>query len=212
MRYFILVLATCFAVLAGCADEQSKPPASPSPTRSLVMSEGTSSGDGLSISNGNVVVKENEPGIVFATVTTPGQPRRIVYFVVFNHDRANAGINTEAGSTGATADTFHRITTYGKTSTVRYEVVLKNETESIEAETITIDDKVFDSTQGRVFLIDMKQSPPSVTQFNVDLPVELPELTATDATEQFAQDTLDTIRTVNDAVDTFCRTIETGDD
>jgi len=212
MRYFSLVLTTCVALLAGCADEQSKPPASPSPTRSLVMSEGTSSGDGLSISNGNVVVKENEPGIAFATVTTPGQPRRIVYFVVFNHDRPHSGITTEGGSTGATADTFHTITTYGKASTVRYEVVLKKETESIEAETISIDDKVFDSTQGRVFLIDMKQNPPSATQFNFDLPADLPELTATDATEQFAQDTLNAIRTADEAVDAFCRTIETADD
>ncbi|WP_145391369.1 hypothetical protein [Stieleria neptunia] len=208
MQDFTLILVTSVTVLVGCTGGQPNLSDASSQPQHLIMSEGSSTSDGLSISNGNVVVKENQPGVAFATVTLPGQSKRIAYFLVFNHDRPNAGVTSEGGSRGATASTSHTINTYGNESTAKYELVLKSGADSIETETISIDDEAFGSSKGRVFLIDMKLDPPGVSQFHLDLPTEVPELKETEATEQFSHDALTAMRKADQAVDAFCRAIE----
>ncbi|MBL8814410.1 MAG: hypothetical protein JNL58_00155 [Planctomyces sp.] len=208
VQYLKLMLVIGVTVLAGCTGGEPTPSSAPTQYQELIMSEGNSTSDALSISNGNVVVKANQPGVAFATVTPPGQSRRIAYFLVFNHDPSNSGVKTEGESTRASAQTFHTISTYGHESTVKYEVVLKSGTESIETESITLNGEAIDSSKGRLLLIDMKHDPPGVSQFNVDLPTELRELKEPDDTEQFSQNTLNEIRKAEMIVDAFCQAIE----
>ncbi|WP_252853280.1 hypothetical protein [Aeoliella straminimaris] len=208
MHYLTRSLIAGVTVLVGCTGSQPNSINAPSKPDHLIMGEGSSISDGLSISNGNVVVIDDQPGIAFATVTPPGQSKRVAYFLVFNHDRPNARVKTEGGSSGSTANTFHTINTFGNECTVEYDVVLKDGTESIETESISISDTEYDSSKGRVFLIDMEATPPSVTQLNLDLPADVPALKEPDATKQFGQDTLNAFRKADKSVDDFCRSIE----
>jgi hypothetical protein len=209
MHYVTVILIAGVTVVAGCTGNQPNPTNAPSAPQRLIMAEGNSMSDGLSISSGNVVVIENQPGIAFATVTTPGQSKRVAYFAVFNHNRPNAGVKTECGSSGSSANTFHTINTFGNECTVKYAVVLKEGAEPIATESISISDKEYDSSKGRVFLIDMEATPPRVTQIKLDLPIDVPALKETDATEQFGHATLNAFRKADKTVDGFCRSIET---
>ncbi|QDV23844.1 hypothetical protein [Aureliella helgolandensis] len=209
MQYLTRLLITGVAVLVGCTGKQPNPTNVPSKPQHLIMSEGNATSDGLSVSSGNVVVIENQPGIAFATVTIPKQPKRVAYFLVFNHDGPNVGVKTESESSGASGNTFHTINTYGKECTANYEVVLQEETEAVKTETVSIDDKAYDSSKGRVFLIDMKLDPPNVTQVNLHMPNNVPDLKVeTDATRQFGDDTVNALRKASKTVNEFCRSIE----
>ncbi len=196
-RIFIAVAI----VLAGCNGT--------SPNQ-LLMGEGVTTSDDLSVTNGNVIVKEGQPGIAFAFATKPGQSKEFTYFLVFNHDFPNDGVNmkTQSHTDVSTADTSHTITAFGTDCKVEYRVALKADTRTVETETTLIADAPYDPSKGKLFLIDMKTTPPTVTQLHLELPSEIPNLKETDATEKFGQDTLNGLRKADKTVDDFCERIE----
>lgn len=124
---------------------------------------------------------------------------------MFNHDLANdAGVKIECDSDGTTANTSHTLTCFSNECTVAYKVVLAEDSHAVDTETITID-KPYDPAKGRVFLIDMKVAPLAVTQLNLELPADVPSLTATDATQEFGRATLTALREGDTTVDDFCQ-------
>ena len=202
MRTITLIFIVGTTVLAGCNDTSRN---------QIVMGEGQATSGDLSVTTGNVIVKEGQPGIAFAFAMTPGQSREFTYFLVFNHDFPNGGVKTQSGAAGSTADTSHTITAFGTDCAVEYLVELDADTRAVETETILVADAPYDPSKGKLFLIDMKATPPTVTQLNLELPSEIPNLKETDAAETFGQNTLNGLRKTDKTVDQFCRRIKTHD-
>ena len=202
MHNFTLIFIAGAIVLAGCNGT--------SPSQ-ILMGEGTATSDDLSVTSGNVILKEGQPGIAFAFATKPGQSKEFTYFVVFNHDLGNGDVNVKSigNSDGSTAHTFHSITAFGTDCKVEYRVGLKADRKTVETETTLIADAPYDPSKGKLFLIDMKATPPTVTQLNLELPSEIPNLKETDSVEKFSLDTLNGLRKTDKTVDEFCRRIET---
>ncbi len=200
-----LPLVLGIALLAGCDADEMAGTGDPSSDERIIYAEGSAVSDGLSISSGNVIIQSNQPGIAFATVTTPEQPKSLAYFLVFNHDLANkAGVKTGCGSNGTTANTFHTLNCFGNQCTVAYKIVLENDAHDVAIEELTIG-KSFDPDNGRVFLIDMKVAPPELTQLKLQLPADVPSLKATHETQKFGQATLTALRKADPTVDDFCQ-------
>jgi hypothetical protein len=200
MHNATLIFIICVIVVAGCNRG--------SPSK-MILGEGQSTAEGLSLTNGNVILKEGQPGLAFAFATKPSQSKEFTYILVFNHDFPNGGIGTQSNSGGLTASTSHAITAFGADCKVEYRVGLNAVRKAVETEAILIADAPFDPTKGKLFLVDMKASPPTVTQLNLELPSHIPDLKETDAMERFAQDTLEGLRKTDKTVDEFCRRIET---
>ena len=174
----------------------------------IVYGEGVAKSDGLSVTNGNVNLKEGQPGIACAFVIKPGRTREVTYFLVFNHDFPIGGFGTDGGSDGLTASSSHTITAFGASCKVEYRVGLNADRKTVETEATLIAGKPFDPSKGKLFLIDMKSTPPTVTQLNLELPSPIPDLEETDAVEKFTQNSLKGLRKTDKAVDEFCRRIE----
>ncbi len=48
----------------------------------------------------------------------------------------------------------------------------------------------YDTSKGKLLLIDMKTAPPVVTQVNLELPTEIPSLKESEAAEKFGENRL----------------------
>lgn len=201
MHRFTLVFVVSFSFLMGCLpDEPSH----------ITMAEGNATTDGLSISNGNYILKEGQPGVAFATVTTPGQSKKMAYFLAFNHSMPDAGVGTESNGNGSNANTLHTLRSFGRECTVKYGVDLGEEAQATVEERLSIDAEPYDLSEGRVFLINTESSPSSITQLDLDLPTDVPPLKEVDATQEFGYSTLRALRRADKTVDEFCQSIDAG--
>ncbi len=200
MHNATLIFIFCAIVVAGCNHVS---------TSKIIYGEGQVSTEGLSVTNGNVILKEGQPGLAFAFATKPSQSKEFTYILVFNHDFPNGGVGTQSSLNGLMASTSHTITAFGANCKVEYRVGMNADRKAVDTEAILISDAPFDPSKGKLFLVDMKASPPTVTQLNLELPSQIPDLTETDAMERFAHDTLDGLRKTDKTVDEFCRRIET---
>lgn len=200
MQNSMLIFLAAVLALTGCNRT--------SPSK-MVLGEGQVKSDDLSATSGNLILKEGAPGIEFAFVTKPGKSKEFTYFVVFNHDFPQGGIDTRSNSDGLKAHTLHTITAFGNDCKVEYDVKLKEDRKTVDSETTTIADAPYDPAKGKFFLIDIKTTPPTVTQLNPELPSQIPDLSETEAAEKFGQDTLNGLRKTNKQIDEFCKQIET---
>ena len=203
MRRLTMIVLSCAAFIVGC-DRASHTPSH------LVMGEGSAVSDNLAVSNGNVILKENQPGILFAFVTKPAQSKQFTYFVVFNHDfptGATNAINTSSTSDGSSANTFHTINAFGAECKVEYHVTLTDDGKNVQKETTSVADKSYEQSKGKLFLIDMKTDPPTVVQTSLDLPSVIPDLQDTESAEKFGLDALQDLRQADETVDEFCKAI-----
>lgn len=172
----------------------------------LILGGGSATSDGLSLSSGNVVVREHQPGVAFATVTAPSQKKRVAYFIVFSHDRAD--VKSASTNNGVEATTFHTIDSFGKKCSVHYRITLKDPMRSVE--TLAVGTRDFEVSKGRVFLIDLRPDEPKVTQVAAEEFGTLPERTDVETTEKFARSALKALRQTNEDIDRFSKTLESG--
>lgn len=220
MHRLSILLVTLTFLPIGCDRGSPRPtPTSSEPAQlihgeggaSLILGEGGASSDKLSVTNGNVVQKENQPGIALAFVTKPSESKDFAYFVVFSHDFPNGGMHTQSSSDGLTARTEHTIEAFGSECNVEYLVKLTRDGAMVSTETISIAGETYDVSKGKLFLVDMKVTPATVVQINIDLPSAIPDLKETQAVEKFGEETLDELRKANMTVDEFCvRILATG--
>lgn len=82
------------------------------------------------------------------------------------------------------------------------------DTKGIETDRTLIAGQPYDAAAGKLFLIDMKQIPPAVTQLNLKLPTDIPNLEAPDAAQKFGEDTLHQLREADKTLNAFCTQIE----
>lgn len=200
MRTAILIAIAGVIAVTGCIRT--------SPSK-MVLGEGEVTSKKLSVTTGNFILKEGQPGIAFAFATKPGQTKEFTYLMVFNCDFPNGGVTTGGNSSGSTADTFHTIKAFGNECKVEYHVGLSSDSKTVDLETTLIADARYDPSKGKLFLIDMKTMPPTVTQLKLQLPSQIPNLEQTDSVEKFGQNTLNELRKTDKTVDEFCRRIET---
>jgi len=207
MRNVTLIMAGTL-LLIGCDSKSTTSAPDSSGPAQLRMGEGSATSDGLSVTNGNVVLTEGRPGIAYAFATIPGQTKKFTYFLVFNHDFPEGGIATQSGGDDLTANAFHTIKSFGNECTVEYRVELNANTETVKTDSTVLADSPYDTSEGKLFLLNMKTTPPTVTQLNLELPSEIPNLEKPDAAAQFGEDTLSQLRNTDKRVDAFCLQIE----
>lgn len=199
MQNRILILIAGAMAMIGCTRT--------SPSQ-MIVGEAQVTSDGLALTSGNVILTEGRPGIAFALATKPGQSKEFTYFVVCNHDFPKGGVNTECACDGPTGHTSHTITAFGNNCKIEYRIGLSADKKSVEMETTLIADTPYDPSKGNLFLIDMKAAPAIVTQLDLELPSETPDLNESSAIEKFGQDTLNRLRKLDKTCDEFCRRIE----
>ncbi len=139
-----------------------------------------------------------------AAVAKPGHSKEIAYALIFNHDGPNTSVKSESGISDATGNTTHTMTCDGNDCNAAYHVTLSEDGKDVATESITIAGKPYDPTQGRLFLIDIESRPPTVTQMDLELPADIPDLKETEATEAFGDETLNGLRHADTNVDAFC--------
>ena len=207
MRNSTLVFIVTIAFFGGCNESGNVTKNGPS-NASLTLGEGASASDGLSVTNGNAVLKQGQAGIAFAFTITPVRSKEFAYFIVFNHDFPEAGIDTSSENSGLEASGSHTITAFGNDCKVNYSVTLNSDNRSIEKESTQIAEEDYHRDKGRLFLIEMNSNPPNIVQLEVELPTEIPNLKEPDAAESFGRGVLNRLRETNKRVDEFCRRIE----
>lgn len=207
MRNLKILLIAIFALSVGC-NQPSLTPSKGSGNLSVTLGEGSATIDGLSVTNGNVIKKNGEPGLAFAFVAAPDRTKELTYFLVFDHSSPEGGVKTESGGAGLEASGSHTISAFGNQCTAEYSIRLDPETHSINSESIVVGGHSFSREQGPIFLVDMKSNPPSVTQRDFELPATIPELTTPNAAEGFGERILRELRKTDQRVDDFCRQIE----
>ena len=204
-----ITLTLCFVVAVsqwGRCDQ----PAGAAFAAQLLIAEGVANSNGLEVNSGNVVVKTGRPGVAFACVTTPGQSKTFAYFLIFNHDFPKALVTSQGTSDGSIAKTNHTISAFGHRCEAEYRVTLRPGQQAVASVETRVGGVRYDLTKGKVFLLEMKNAKPSVTQLNIELPTKLPRLDRTSDVEKFAERTLKRLREANEAVNAFCQASESG--
>ena len=166
----------------------------------LRIGAGSSKSGALSVSQGNVLVQEGQPGIAYAHATKAGQRKELVYFLIFSHDSPAMTVEIGASGTEIEAETYHTINSFGNECTAKYRVALSAGGEVVK-ESITVGKKSYDPDETKLFMIDMKATPPTITAI-------AHEVTG----ENLSFDFLRRLRTANSAIDKFCRRVSLHED
>ena len=207
MRYvmpIVMAFATVVIATRGIADAT----APSSDEAELVVAEGVASSDGLTVTNGNIVMENGRPGIAFAFVTKPGQDKEFTYFLVFAHNFPKGDVESRSKSDGLRASTYHEISSFGNKLKVQYRVALEPQEKVAVSEKTLLADKTFDSSKGKVFLVNMKTSSPRIEQVYAELPSTFPDLRNTDTVARFAAKALYELRDKHKAINAFCKQLE----
>jgi hypothetical protein len=205
----MITLSFCVAILLiGCEGKNSSAPPNQPNGAQLTMGEGSSDSDGLNVTNGNVVLKQGQPGIAYSFSTIPGREKRFTYFLIFTYDFRNGRVMTQSSGDDLTANASHTIKAFGNDCKAEYRIELDANTKAVATESTRIAESSFDPSKGKVFLVDMKTSPPEVTQLDLELPTTIPNLEKPESAERFGSDILNQLRKANKSVDSFCLQIE----
>lgn len=123
-----------------------------------------------------------EAGIVFSTVTLPGQQEQFAYLFIFHYggelDSYSSFSPNTVGSfhggidspDGQRAEIITGFTVNGKPIEGRYYVELDDSLTKVATETVSIGDESYETSAGRVFLVDLTAETPSCRQLDVKMP------------------------------------------
>ena len=177
-------------------------------TAEMVFAEGQAASEDLAVSNGNIILKTQQPGVAFAFVTKPQEAKEFAYFAIFNHDFPNGKVGTHSSSDGFAAETHHSLQAFGNECMIQYSLTLAEDGKTVTAETLGVEGVDYDAANGKVFLIDMRATPPQTVQLDLALPRSIPSLKSPQQTDEFGTNILQGLRTANRQVDAFCSAID----
>ena len=195
MRYLTLFLVAGLSLFAGC-DRSIE--------TSAKMNAGVVGNDSFSLSHGNLILQQNQPGIAFSFVKTPGRQKEFTYFTVFNHEFPNLNkLSSRSRADSSDGNCALSFSAFGNECLIEYSVTLNPDDRNIKQETTSIAGRDYDQKKGRVFLIDMKTTPVTIEQLDVELPTEIPDLKDTNTMDEFGQQTLQTLRKADVRLEEF---------
>jgi hypothetical protein len=159
------------------------------PLKYVVQGARSSSGN-FGVSAGNLVVAP-KPGVLFGTVSKPGNQEQLAYLILFRYGRpgtnAKQGMNFSSTTDGRrSAETTVLLELDGKRIEAVYRIELNPELSTVANESLTIGGKSVDMTAGQVFLIDLTAESPVYQQKKVELPSIPSKLDSTADVEQLA--------------------------
>jgi hypothetical protein len=159
-----------------------------SPPFKIVVRGARASSGNLGVSDGNLVVIAPKPGVLFGTVSKPGNQEQVTYLILFRYGRpgANQGTNFHSSSNGRMAEAAITIELDGKRIEAAYRIELNQEQTAVANESLAIGGKSVDMTSGQVFLIDLTAETPVYQQKKVELPAIPSTLDSLEDVEQLA--------------------------
>ena len=137
--------------------------------------------DAVELHAGGLVAREREAGVAFGSVRLARGKRAPAYVLILDHRLGGEGKSEFADSASADenkAEAKQTITIDGHTLELEYRLALEPRTRKLVKESLTLNDKAIDLTRGRVFLVDLRSSPPRWEQVKVELPAEVDAATA----------------------------------
>ena len=143
--------------------------------------------DSIELHTGGLVVREGEAGIAFGSLRLARGKRVPAYVLVLDHRLGGEGksrFDDVASAEDGKAEAKQTITIDGHTLALVYPVTL--EARKPAQESLTLEGKAIDLSRGRVFLVDMKSSPPRWEQRKVELPAEVDAATSKKAAASLA--------------------------
>ena len=141
----------------------------------------------IELHTGGIVVREGEAGVAFGSVRMARGKRIPAYVLILDHRLGGEGksrFDDSASAEDDKAEAKQTITIDGHTLALVYRVALEARKPAVES--LTLEGKVIDLSRGRVFLVDMKSSPPRWEQRKVELPAEVDAATSKKAASALA--------------------------
>ncbi len=126
---------------------------------------------------GGLALREGEAGGAFGTFQAGTGKRRFTYFAVIKHGlNADQGTSTsEQARVGIGAGESTQVVGVGDQKlTITYKVKMDAKN-AVTRETLTVNGKEMDAGKGRVLVVDLTATPPTVGQLKVALPAEVPD-------------------------------------
>jgi hypothetical protein len=133
-----------------------------------------SKSDHLEVQAGGLVLREGEAGAAFGAAQVGKGKRQLTYFLVLKHDLGKAektDFSEEANADNADGDSKQTISLDGRSVEVVYKV--RVESGKKVSESLTVNKKTIDLSKGRVLLVDLTATTPTVEQRKADLPAEV---------------------------------------
>lgn len=188
----ILAIVPVFVTTAGCFSYSHTSTAGKG---AMVGGGGSVEAEGLSISAGNRVIRENEPGVVFGTAKLPDTAREISYAVVFNYDDPTDALVTpaEMSSDGSIGRAEQRVIIGNRNFDLQYSIDAKTRDESF-----TINGSQVPPTDGKVWLVDLRDGKNIVERIDAILPHVTEDMPAQKSIEETAAEILKAVRSHND--------------
>ena len=154
-------------------------------------------------------------GIVFSTVTVPGQQEQFAFLILFRCGRELSSYSSSSPNTmgpldagvqspeGQWAEMIIGLTVNGKPIEGRYYVELDDSLKKVATETMSVGDRIYEISAGRVFLIDITAEEPSCRQVSVLLPSVPAKLETRDDVLRAGDALHESLRELDPAIDEF---------
>jgi hypothetical protein len=162
----------------------------------LVQGAAGSKSDLLGLHAGGLVLREGEPGAVFAAVHPLKGARQLAYFVAIKHRWPGEGkteSNEEVTVEEQEGSARHHLTLEGRAFPLVYTASVDREGRNLRKETLTAGGKAIDLAKGRVLIVDLTVDPPAVLQRKIELPSPTEDPTSKKAAADLARKALDLI-------------------
>lgn len=152
--------------------------------------------EGFHISSRTLVVLPPKPGVLFSTVTKPGNQEQFTYLILIRYGRRIRGYSDTLGRRpwipictfdGTVAETNDQIELNGSPIEASYRVELNDTRTAVANESLTIGGKCVDMASGQVFLIDLTDESPVYRQMKVALPATPSKLETTEDAKRAAE-------------------------
>ena len=135
--------------------------------------------DAIELHTGGLVVRTGEAGVAFGSLRLGRGKRSPAYVLILDHRLGGEGKSAFDDSVSADDDSAQAkqtITIDGHTLKLAYRVSL--DARKPAKESLTLNGKAVDLAHGRVFLVDLRSSPPRWEQLEVELPLEVDAATS----------------------------------
>jgi hypothetical protein len=136
----------------------------------------------LSMRTPTTLIAPPEAGIVFSTVSVPGQQEQFAFLILFDYGGELVTYSSSSPNTntpflgrfqlpdGQWAEAVIGFAVNGKPIDGTYYVKLDDSLTKVATETISVGDNTYDLSAGRVLLIDLAKETPNCRQIDVTMP------------------------------------------
>lgn len=187
----VSLIALLLIIMSGCRSKAD------APFSDRVMGGRGQVGD-LLVSGGNVMVHEDQPGVFFGTVKTPGSTEHLSYLIVFKHGKpqtkgTSLSQSGDCSCTGNKGSADYTVIVNGKTLQAKHEIQL-DDMGKVASEVLEVGGKVVDVKAGRLFLIDLTAASPTYEQRDIELSTSIPVIESPKDVGAVATQTLEVLK------------------